>query len=67
MDDHILIAARQLLWDKHAWREPGFLSFVIRTLEQQVADEDTSPAYRMEAEMLIKKLYMAGKKPAGAI
>ena len=67
MDNHILIAARQLLWDKNAWREPGFLSFVIRTLEQIVADEDTSPAYRTEAEMLIKKLYTAGKKPAGAI
>lgn len=66
MDDHIVIVARQLLWDKNAWREPAFLNFVIRTLEQSVADEDASSAYRTEAKMLIKQLYMAGKKPAGA-
>jgi len=66
MDDHFLIAARQLLWDKNAWREPAFLNLVIRALEQKVAEQDTSPAYRTEAEMLIRKLYSAGKKPAGA-
>ena len=67
MDKCFFIAARQILWDKNAWLQPARLGFLIRALEQIVADEETSPEYRVEAEMLIKKLYMAGKKPAGAI
>jgi hypothetical protein len=63
MEDYRLVAARQLRWDKEAWRKPAHLALVIRALKQIVADESESPVSRAEAEMLTKKLYMAGKEP----
>lgn len=58
---------RQLAWNKDAWREPARIGLAIQFLEQILASEDASPESRAEAEMLIKQLYKAGKKPAGAI
>jgi hypothetical protein len=64
MNDFRLVAARQLRWDKDAWRDQGHLALVIRTLEQMVADETESAETRAEAEMLIRKLRVVGKRPA---
>ena len=61
------VPARQLLWDPNAWRKPAYLAFIIRTLEATVAEGFERPEDQAEALMLIKKLYLAGKKPAGAI
>jgi hypothetical protein len=63
----IFVAARQFLWNKEIWREPGRVGFVIRTLQQIAANDETNPEARTEAEYLIKKLYEAAKKPPGAI
>ncbi len=62
--DFRLIAARQLSWDKDAWREPAYLAFVIRTLKEIAVNETESRESRAEAEMLMKKLYKAEKRPA---
>jgi hypothetical protein len=63
MADLRLVAARQMDWDKEAWRQPASLRFIIRTLEQLAANEEENPESRIEAERLIKKLYAAGKEP----
>jgi hypothetical protein len=63
MADIRLVTARQLLWDKEAWRQPAFLGFAIQMLDQIVEDDAQSSEARNEAQMLIKKLYQAGKAP----
>jgi len=62
----MLIFPRQLAWNKEAWREPARIGLAIHILQQILADENASPEYLAEAEMLIKKLQVVGKKPAGA-
>ncbi len=66
MTDSWFVFARQLAWNKNAWREPARIGLAITVLQQILAAESASPEHRAEAEMLIKKLYLAGKKPAGA-
>ena len=63
MEDFRLVAARRLVWNKDAWREPAFLGLVIDTVKRIATDEAESPEARAEAEMLVKKLYLAGKAP----
>ena len=63
MADIRLVTARQLLWDKEAWRQPAFLAVAIQMLGQIVEDDAESSEARNEAQMLIKKLYQAGKAP----
>jgi hypothetical protein len=67
MNDYRFVAARRLVWNKDAWREPALLALAIRALNQLVAGESGSPESLAEAEMLIKKLYIAGKKPPMAM
>ncbi len=63
MADIRLVTARQLLWDKEAWRQPAFLFFAIQMLDQIVENDAEAPEARNEAQVLIKKLYQAGKAP----
>lgn len=65
-DDIRLVAARRKIWDKDAWRDAGLLGLIIRNLKAITDDETEALSARAEAEMLIKKLYIAGKRPAGA-
>jgi len=67
MDQCGLIFPRKLVWNKDAWREPARIGLAILICEGVLADEDTSPEHRAEAEMLIRNLRLAGKKPPGAI
>jgi hypothetical protein len=64
MEDFRLVAARQLAWDKEACRKHAYRALVIHALEGIVASDVEQPVSRAEAEMLIKKLYAVGKKPA---
>jgi len=67
MGETMLIFARQLAWNENAWREPARIGLAISSMKKIIASENVSHEHRAEAEMLIKKLYLAGKKPAGAI
>lgn len=67
MDDSYFVFARKLVWNNDAWREPARIGLAISILQQILASENASHQQRAEAEMLVKKLYNAGKKPAGAI
>ena len=64
MQDFRLIAARQLVHDSEAWRNPGYLGLVTRTLQQMQDGEPASLETRAEIEMLIKKLRLAAKTQA---
>jgi len=64
MHDFRLVAARQLVWNKEAWRQPAYLGLVIRTLQDMLAADPEDPTMRAELESLIKRLYAAGKAPA---
>jgi len=64
MHDFRLVAARRLRFNENAWQDQGHLWLVIHTLKQIVADVTETVVARAEAEMLIKKLYIAGKRPA---
>lgn len=65
-DDIRLVAARRKLWDKEPWRDPGMLALILRKLKT-LADDETEPSVaRAEAEMLIKKLHISGKRPKDA-
>lgn len=61
-----LVVARQLVWDREIWRSPGRLNLSIRLLENMQETEEMTDQQRAEVEMLIRKLYAAGKKPAEA-
>ena len=63
MDDFRLIAARKLVCDSEAWRNPAYLNLVTRTLQQMQNGEPASTATHAEMEMLIKKLRLAVKAP----
>ena len=63
-DDYRLVAARKLDWNENAWREPARIALVISGLKTFLADNPENPVLRAEAEHLIRKLYLAGKKPA---
>jgi hypothetical protein len=62
-NDFRLIAARRMVCNNEIWREPARVGLAIRTLEQILENEETSSAERAEIEMLIRKLYAAGKPP----
>jgi hypothetical protein len=66
MDDLRLIAARRLVWNKDAWRDPGYLALVTRWMKSIVEDEAESAKAHAEAAMLMKKLYLATNAPAEA-
>ena len=60
-----LISARQMVWDKDIWRWPARLYFHINLLKDMLEDASLEPSTRAEVEMLIRKLYVAGRKPPG--
>lgn len=62
-DDIRLVAARRMIWDKDAWRRPGMLALLTRSMQDIVDSDDEPDIARTEAKMLIKKLYLAGKRP----
>jgi len=62
-NDFRMVAARQMVWDKEIWRRPASLGLAIRALEHILENEDPSNGERAEIEMLIRKLYAAGKPP----
>lgn len=64
MQDFRLVAARKLAHCKNVWQDQGHLWLVIHTLKQIVADVTETLVARAEAEMLIKKLYLVGRRPA---
>ena len=64
MEDFRLIAARKLIHDSEAWRNPGYLGLVTRTLQQMQDGETISAVTHAEIEMLMKKLRLAVKPPA---
>ena len=63
-DDYRLVAARRLAWNENAWREPARLALVISGLQAFLAEYPEETESRAEAQNLIKKLHLAGKKPA---
>lgn len=65
-DDLRLVAARRMVWDSNAWRQPAMVALLTRRMQDIVDSNDESDVARAEAKMLIKKLHLASRKPPGA-
>jgi len=63
MADVRFVRARQLVWDKEAWRQPALIGLVIRSLQQVLDDEAGDAGALAEARWLIKNLRHAVKPP----
>jgi hypothetical protein len=63
-DDYRLAAARRLVWNVEAWREPSILALAIFGLQAFLVEFPDQSESHAEAENLIKKLHQAGKPPA---
>lgn len=63
MADIRFVTARQLVWDKEAWRRPAFVGLVIRLLQEVLDGEDEDTATLAEATRLIKNLRQTAKPP----
>lgn len=64
--DFRLVAARLLTSEKDIWRQPARIGLALFGLKDLLSESDRTSAEYAEAELLTKKLRLAGKEPAQA-
>ncbi|HTT84322.1 MAG TPA: hypothetical protein VMF67_12650 [Rhizomicrobium sp.] len=60
------LEAQRLADSADAWQEPGRCDAWISIMKAIAANESERPEARAEAELLVKRLRKAKRKPAGA-
>ena len=62
--DFRLVAARLLAFEKDVWRQPARIGLALFGLTELLSEENRTVEEYAEAELLVRKLRLAGKEPA---